>query len=159
MRHTSQRLVFTSAMTFLATLSGTAYAAYELSWQPDVVVDVVKIGVLLAIGSACVSFVVWTLSHLGKDSVFRGGIGGLITGLAIVPIPYFTSTLKTEFSRIHTLENGASFISSLKALLFATKTGLETFLIISKVSLIAVISSVILGVIIAKIIPPRPDET
>ena len=154
----SQRLFFTAAMTVLATLFGTAYGAYELRGQSDLLADVIKISGLLTVASGVISYVVWTLTHRRKDSVFRGGLSGLITGLVIVPVPYFTSTLKTELSRIRNSETGGGFMSGLDALLFASKTGLETFLIISKVSLAAVIASVILGVIIAKMIPSRSGE-
>ena len=146
----SQRRIFTALMTFLATLSGTAYGVYELRSQPDLFADVVKISGLLAIASVSVSYVFWTLTHLQKDSVFRGGLAGLLTGLAIVPVPYFTSTLKTEVSRLHNLENRGVLMSVLEAIPLSLIRGLETFQIISKVSLVAVISSIILGIIIAK---------
>ncbi len=155
----SQRLAFTGAMTILATLFGVAYGAYELRGHSDIFTDLIKISGLIAIAAACVSFVFWTVTHVRKDSVTRGGVAGLLTGLAIVPVPYFTATFKTEFSRLLNVENRGALMSALEAMPLSLKVGLETFLIISKVSIIAVIGSLVLGIIIATIIPPRPDET
>lgn len=158
----SQRSAFTGLMTFLATLTGTAYGVYEFHDQSDLIADIIKISGLLAIVSLCVSYLIWTLTHLKKakdglsqDSNFRGGLAGLLTGLAIVPVPYFTSTFKTEVLRMHNLEGKGIILSVLEAMPLSLLRGVETFQIISKVSLAAVISSVILGVIIAKTFPPR----
>lgn len=134
-------------------------AIYELHWQSDVVIDVIKISGLIAIVAACVSFVVWTVTHFRKDSVRRGALAGLLTGLAIVPVPYFTAAFKTEVSRLYNVENKGLLMSALEAIPLSLLRGLETFLIISKVSIVAVIGSLILGIVIAKIIPPRLDET
>lgn len=154
----SQRLVFTVAMTCLATVFGAAYGAYELRGHSDLTADLIKISGLIALAAVSVSFVIWTVTHFKKDSVRRGGLAGLLTGLAIVPVPYFTAAFKAEVSRHYNLENKGLLMSALEAIPLSVLRGLETFLIISKVSIVAVIGSLILGVIIAKTIPPRLDE-
>lgn len=158
MKASSHGRIFTMLMTFLATLFGAAYGAYELRGQPDIVSDVLKISGLIAIAAACVSYVCWTLTHLRRDSVFRGGLAGLLTALVIVQVPYFTSAFKTEVMRLHKSENIDLGMSVLTAIPLSLKSGLETFQIISKVSLTAVLSSMILGVLIAKTLPPQPRE-
>ena len=154
----SQRSIFTTLMTVLATLFGAAYGAYELRGQADLLSDVVKISGLIALAAACVSYVLWTVTHLRRDSVFRGGLAGLLTALVIVQVPYFTSAFKTEVMRLHKSENIDLVMSVFAAIPLSLKRGLETFQIISKVSLAAVLSSMILGILIAKRVPPRPRE-
>ena len=155
MKTSPQCWIFTALFTLMATLFGMAFGLYELQAQPDRFSDVIKICVLLAIASFCVSYIIWTLTHLRKDSVLRGGLAGLLTGLAIVQVPYFVSALKTEFFRHYNSDNMSVFMSALKAIPLSLKTGLEAFQVNSKMSLIAVISSAILGVIVAKRVPPR----
>lgn len=163
MKRMSQRRIFTMLMTLFVTLTGAAYGAYELRGHSDIFGDVIKIGMLLAVVSVSTSFIIWTVTHLKEDTVFRGGLAGLLTALVIVPVPYFTAGLKTEASRLHSAENKSVLMSVLEAIPFAIKNGLETFLIISKVSLVAVIASVVLGVFIAKQVPshqgPHSDLT
>lgn len=155
MKTSSQRTIFTALFTFMATLSGVGFGFYELQAQADRLSDVLKISVVVATASIGVSYIIWTLTHLRKDSLLRGGLAGLLTGLAIVQIPYVGSALKTEFLRQYNSENMSVLLSALKAIPPALKTGFETFQVNSKMSLIAVISSAILGLIVAKRVPPR----
>lgn len=159
MQALSQRHIFTMLMTFLATLFGAAFGMYELRGEADILTDVIKISALLAMASTIVSYTVWTLTHLRKNNVFRGGLAGLLTGLTIVQVPYFTAAFKTEVLRLYKSENLDLFMSVLASIPLALKRGMETFQIISKVSLAAVLSSVILGVIIVKIFPTQSGET
>ena len=159
MKKLSQRLAFTSAMTVMATLFGSLMAIYELHWQSDVVFDVIKITSVLALGTVIASYVFWTLTHVRADSLQRGAAAGGLTGFTIIQLPFFASAFKTAFlTNIAGGQTGlvTAFVS---AVLPALKSGLMTFQIITKVSLIALVASIILGIIIAKIIPPRPDET
>ena len=155
MKTSSQRLTFTALMTLLATLGGTAFGLYELRGQADLFSDVFKISALIAVASVCLSFVFWTATHFRKDSAFRGGLAGLLTGLAIVQVPYFVSTLRAEFFRLHNSENMGVVMSALGALPVSLKSGLATYELITKVSLAAVLASVILGIIVAKTVPSR----
>jgi len=153
----SQRRTFVLLMTLFATLTGAAFGAYEVRGHPDIFEDVLKIGVVIGVVTLCASYVFWTATHLKEDSVFRGGLAGLLTGLAIVPTPYFLSALKAEFVRLHVLGDGGITVSFFKAMFPAIQNGLATFLLISKVSIVAVVSSLILGALIAKWVPPHPN--
>ena len=155
MKASSQRRSFTVLMTALATLSGAAFALYELRGHTDILQDVIKISMLLAVASMCISYSIWTFTHLQKDTVFRGGLAGLLTGVAIVPVPYFTASFKTEIWRIHNSQTGSLLGSALEAIPLALLRGGETFQVITKASLVAVVASVILGVMIAKKVSPR----
>ena len=154
----SQRRIFTMLITLLATLFGATFGVYELRGEADILSDVIKISALLAIASAFVSYTFWTLTHLRKDNVLRGGLAGLLTALVIVQVPYFTSAFKTEVLRLHKSENLDLLMSVFAAAPFALQRGFETFQIISKVSLAAVISSVILGIIITKKVPQTSEQ-
>ncbi len=144
-------------MTFLATLFGAAFGLYDLRFQPDLFSDVIKISGLLALSSACASYIFWTLTHLNKDSVFRGGLAGLLAGAAIVQVPFFASTLKAEVLRLHNTEGVSLVMSIFTAIPVSLKNGMATFQVISKVSLAAVLSSIILGLVIARYVPPRAE--
>jgi hypothetical protein len=151
----SQRRTFVLLMTLLATLTGAAYGAYETRGHPDIIGDVIKIGGLISVVTLCASYIFWTATHLKEDSVFRGGLAGILTGLAIVPAPYFASGLKAEFFLLYSAGNDGLIVTCLKAMLPAVQNGLATFLLLSKVSIIAVTASMILGAAIAKWVLPR----
>lgn len=155
MKDFSQRRVFVLLMTVLATVSGTAFGVYELRGHPDLFADSLKISGLLAAASLCISYACWTVTHLGGDSDLRGGLAGLLSAVTIVPVPYFTSTLKAEFFRLYASDDKGLFASLLEAMPYALAGGLETFALISKVSLAAIVASIVLGVGVTKIYPPR----
>ncbi|MEP3890369.1 MAG: hypothetical protein ABJN69_07860 [Hellea sp.] len=157
--HYSRRAAFTGAATILATLFGAAMAAYQLRGQSDLVLDVVKIAAVLAIGTACVSYAVWGLIHRKASNYLRGGLAGLLTSLLVIPLPNFVSAFKTEFLKgIKTGEAGF-LIPAFDAVLPAVKTGLLTFVVLTKVSLVAVIACLCLGVIVVRCVPLAQDET
>jgi len=158
MKDFSQRRVFVGLMTVLATLFGTAYGVYELRGHADLFADTLKISGLLALTSACISYGCWTAAHLRGDSDLRGAAAGLLTAVMIIPIPYFASTLKAEFFRLYSLEHKGIFGSVLEAMPRAIAAGLETFQLISKVSLAAIIASIILGAGIARLYPLRANN-
>lgn len=158
MKPVSQRLAFTALMTVLATLFGAGFGLVDLRHHPDQFTDVIKISALLFVAALGVSFVIWTLTHLRRDSVMRGGLAGCLTGLLIVPIPYFTSSLKAQAYHLYSEEGTGLILSVLKALPLSVRHGLDTYLLISKASLAAVIGSTVLGVIVAKyVLPPSGD--
>lgn len=148
-----QRTVFTVFMTVLATLFGGGMAFYELHWQPDVVIDVVKIISVLGLGTAGVSYVFWTVTHMRKDSLMRGAVTGGLTGFVIIQLPFFASGFKTAMLANYAGGQTSLLVSALDAIFPAVTSGLLTFQVITKISLIALVASIFLGLTIAWIVP------
>ena len=153
--HYSRRAAFTGAATCLATLFGTAMAAYQLRGQSDLFLDVFKIGIVLAIGTACVSYIVWGLIHRKNSNLFLGGLAGLVTSLLVIPLPNFVSAFKTEFLGGIRAGEAGFWLSAFDAVLPAVKTGVLTFVVLTKISLVAAIGCLCLGMIIVWWVPSK----
>ena len=130
-------------------------AAYQLRGQSDLLLDVLKIGIVLAIGTACVSYVMWGLIHRNKSGFLRGGLAGLLTSLLVIPLPNFVSAFKTEFLGSIRAGEAGFWLSAYDAVLPAVKTGLLTFVVLTKISLVAVIACLCLGMIIVWWVPSK----
>jgi len=158
MRHLSQRRIFTTLMTIFATTFCVAITGQVLGGQADLFADILKIAVLIAVSTAVISFAVWTLTHLKRDSIPRGVIAGFLTAVMIIPLPAFVSNLKTQtFSAYQTSTDSlaAAFFSAIPP---AIDAGLYAFVDITKASLIAVTASMILGAAISIYIKPRDAD-
>lgn len=151
----SQRRAFTGTMSILATAFGVVISRDVLGEQADLFADVFKISALIFVGTAAASFVFWTLTHLRRASVFRGGIAGFLTALCLIPLPNFGWALKTEF--LSKFQGGTEgFLSAIfSSIPAAINAGLYTFIDITKASLIAIAASVIIGGACAHFIPPK----
>jgi hypothetical protein len=158
-RPVSQRSLFIGLMTGLATLFGSAVAAWEIFGQDDVIADVIQISAVILLGTAMLSTFFWTLTHLKttKPAInpIRGLIAGLLTGLFIIPLPVFASKFKAEFISAYADESAHVVAAFFGALSPALITGLQTFQVLTKVSLAAAILSAVLGFAVAKW--TRPD--
>lgn len=134
-------------------------AAYELRGQADLVMDVMKIGGVLVVGTACISFAAWSLIHRKASSLGRGALAGLMTSMMVIPLPNFLAAFKTAFlENVRTGEVGY-LVSALEAAVPAAITGLLTFQVLTKVSLVAMIACLCLGVIIVWGVPSQQRET
>jgi len=156
-RALSQRRLFTGLMTGLATVFGSGLAAWEIRGQSDIVADVLQISVIIAVGTAVLSAVFWTLTHMRRSHTahpFRGLLAGFFTALLVVPLPVFASKLKHAFLDAYD-GNPAHVLSAFfEAFPPAFITGLQTFQVLTKAALAAVILSAALGYIIARFSPP-----
>jgi len=162
MKPRSQRSAFTCLMALLAPAFAVGVMGQKYARQADIVSDTIKIAILIAICTALVGFVIWTImssrfAPLKTRPLLRGAVAGFLTALIIVPLPAFGWSLKTEFlSTIQSSESGL-FLASLKALGISIKWGLWTFIDITKASLIAVVGSSVLGAGVARYIRPKPS--
>lgn len=158
MKRLSQRSVFTAIMSLSATLFGGVAVVLRLGGQSDLIEDIIKIGLIIGIGTAILSFIFWTFAHYKKTSLWRSGLAGFLTAITIIPVPFFGAALRTEFKTLYQ-SDGAGFVASfLDALLPALKSGLFTFVDISKISLIAILASILVGLLVGYFIQPQPDE-
>jgi hypothetical protein len=158
MRPFSQRRAFTLLNTVFATTFCIAITGQVLGGEADLLADILKIAILIALGTAVISFTAWTLTHLKTDSVKRGAAAGVLSAIAIIPLPAFVANLKTL--TLSAYEGSAdSLISAFfSALPPSINAGLYTFVDITKASLIAVVASLLLGAVIAYFIAPRPAK-
>jgi hypothetical protein len=152
---TSQRSVFTASMTILATVFGCVTAALQIGGQSDIVFDLLKIGSVIAIGTALVSYVVWTALRFWRENLLTGGLAGLLTSLVIVPLPVFASALKNGVMADRLAGDPGLIGSVLGNLIGSIETGFLTFEVATKASLLAVIASACLGVLVAKFVPQQ----
>lgn len=136
-------------MTVLATVFGSAAAAIQIGGQSDIVFDLIKIGGVIAIGTGLISYIVWSILHIRGGNFLTGGLSGFFTALVIVPLPVFASTLKNKVLG----SEGNFVISIIENLGVAIKTGFLTFEVVTKVSLLAVIASICLGIAIVGFVP------
>jgi len=160
----SQRRAFTSLMALLAPAFAVGIMGQKYARQADIVSDTIKIGILLAICTAIVSFVIWTFmssrfAPFKTRPLLRGAIAGMLTALIIVPLPAFGWSLKTELLNLFQSEQSGLFLGSLNALWISIKWGLLTFVDITKASLLAVIGSGCVGVAIAYFVTSKRAET
>jgi len=149
MKRFSKRVIFTVIMSLSATLLAVIIAGQKLKGQPDLFADLAKISLIIAIGTACMSFFYWTLTHLKSETAFRGGLAGLLTAITVVPLPAFGWTFKTQFMAAYT-DMGVGIMTAIfTALPPAIRSGIYTFEDITKASVIAVIGSIAAGVAVS----------
>jgi len=143
-------------MSILATGFAVGIWRQRFSWQSDLLADLSKIGILIAVSTAAISFAMWTLTHRraprDKDSIVRGALAGVVTALVIIPLPAAVWAFKTEFLSLY--QSGA-IGAAFEALPLAIKAGLMTFVDITKASLVAVLGSLFVGAACAYFIPQR----
>jgi hypothetical protein len=155
----SQRTLFAVLMSGLATLFGSSLAARRIVGQADVLTDVIKIGGVIAVGTVVLSFIFWTVTHWRrKGSVrapIRGAIAGLLTALCVIPLPVFAWKLKSDVLAAYANDQTHFIAAFFEALPGAIGTGLLTFEVMTKASLIAMILSVGLGYSVSRWGPDR----
>lgn len=160
-RPLSQRRLFASLMSGLATLFGSTLAAWEIRGQSDIIADVLQIGVIIAVGTALLSVVFWTLIHVRRGraivSPVRGLVAGLLTAIFVVPLPVFASKLKEMFLIAYDGDPSHIATAFFQALPPALFTGLQTFQVLTKAALVAVILSAALGYAVARFSRPPPS--
>ena len=158
MKPLSQRGAFTLLMTVFATTFCIAITSQVLGGQTDLLADILKIAVLIALSTAVISFTAWTLTHLKKDSVKRGAAAGVFSAAAIIPLPAFVANLKSLTLSAYESAGDSLIAAFFSAIPPSINAGLYTFVGITKASLIAVIASMIVGTVIAYFIAPRPAK-
>jgi hypothetical protein len=146
----SRRLLFTGLMSGLATLFGSYLAARRIFGQADVLTDVLKIAVIIAVGTALLSYVFWTLTHLKKNTPVRGAVAGLLTSLCVIPLPVFAWKLKTELLAAYAQDPSHLVSAFFETLPSAIATGLLTFQTMTKASILAVVLSSALGYVVSR---------
>ena len=106
-----------------------------------------KIGALIAVFTAFISFMALTLTHWKGRGLIRGAIAGAITALLIVPLPAAAWTFKTS---LLTAYPDVGFIRAIFSAIIPTiSSGLYTFVDITKASVIALTGSCSLGVAVS----------
>lgn len=158
MKPLSQRAAFTGLMTVFATTFCIAITGQVLGGQTDLLADILKIAVLIALSTAIISFTTWTLTHLKKDSVKRGAAAGFLSAVAIIPLPSFVANLKTLTLSAYESSGENLIAAFFSALPPSINAGLYTFVDITKASIIAVTASMIVGAVIAYFLAPRPAK-
>lgn len=152
-------------MSGLATLFGSLLATYENWGDTDVLSDTVKIGVVIAVGTAVLSVTFWTLTHLSepslnhstKHSPIRGATAGFLTALCVIPLPVFAWNIKSQLLAAYAEDQNHVLIDIFEAIPSAIGTGLMTFQVLTKASLIALILSAALGYGVSRWWP-GPDQ-
>lgn len=155
----SQRALFTGLMSVLATVFGSYVSVSRIFSQADVISDILKIGTIIAVGTAVLSFVFWTLCHIGRrrpQNPLRGAVAGLLTAFCVVPLPVFAWKLKTDLLAAYSQDPGAIMTAFIDALLPAIQSGLQTYEVVTKAGLAALILSAALGYAVARFASRRP---
>lgn len=150
----SSRTLFVCVMTFLATTFGVFMSALKLGLQTDLTTDLVKIGLILLLGTALVSRAAWAMAHIGvpsaKSTAFRGALAGVITALLIIPLPRFSWVIKRDLIAGYEKAETSLITVFFESLPSAVEAGLYTFTMITKASLAALIGSMIVGYVVGR---------
>lgn len=149
----SQRALFTGLMTVSATIFGSYVSVRRIFGQADVISDILKIGTLIAVGTAMLSFVFWTLSHWGRGGPYnplRGAVAGLLTAFFVVPLPVFAWKLKTDLLAAYARDPDHLITAFIDALMPAMMSGLQTYEVTTKAGLAALILSAALGYAVSR---------
>ena len=149
----SQRRAFTALMSMLAAAFVMVIWRQKYGWQSDFLEDLVKIGLFIAVSTAVISFIVWTLTRYLKEGVFRNLLAGAVTAMIIIPLPAMVWNFKTEFLAAYQAGQSGILGAALHAVPFALKASTWTFIEVTKASFIAVLGSMSLGALIAHFIP------
>ena len=150
MKLLSQRRAFTSLMSVLATAFVIVVWRQKFSYQSDFLGDIIKVSVCIAISTAIVSFVMWTLTHLRQapfknKALARGALAGGLTALIIIPLPTSAWVFKTEFLSAYHAGDTGLFSAAFEAGFLGVKLGLGVFIEITKAALVAIIGSIAVG--------------
>jgi len=154
---------FTTLMALFAPAFSIGVMGQKYARQADVISDTIKIGILIALCTAIVSFVIWTcmssrFAPFKTRPLLRGAIAGCLTALIIIPLPAFGWSLKTELISAH--QSGQLGLGTILMSFFtAIKWGFLTFVDITKASLIAVIGSSAVGAFVTYYIPTKQTVT
>ena len=155
MKPLSQRRAFMGLMSVLATAFVIGIWQQRFSYQSDFLADLLKISIAIAISTALISFITWTLTHCKNDSIFRGALAGMLTALIIIPLPNLAWAFKTEFINAHHTDQYSVLAAAAVAALLSIETGLATFINMTKASLVAVVGSICVGAFVAYKLPNR----
>lgn len=151
----SQRRLYTVLMTAFATVFVIAITGHVMRGQTDILADTFKVAALIAVSTAIISYIIWTLTHLKKNTVLRGVIAGFLTVVLIIPIPTFLWSLKTQVLTAYNNTTDSLLAAVYSAIPTAIYAGLYTFIDITKLSLVAVVSGMTLGALIARFVKPK----
>ena len=160
MKHLSQRRAFVGLTSIIATAFVIGIWRQKFSYQADFREDLLKISVCIALCTAIVIYVLWTLTHLKtaasrRNAYIRGALAGALTALIIIPLPNFAWGFKAEFLNQHQASTDGLVTLVLKAGFIAIERGLMTFVDITKASLIAVFGSAFIGFGVARYVQPK----
>lgn len=164
-RPLSHRFVFTGLMSGLATIFGSYLSIGRIAGQDDILTDIAKIAVIIAVGTAGLSYGFWTVFHglkpprANKPNPLRGAFAGALTALFVVPLPVFAWQLKTDLLAAYAVDPLSVFGAILTSVPHAVSIGLLSFAVITKASITAVILSAALGYSVSRWYPRPPAGT
>jgi len=145
-------------MSVLAAAFAAGIWRQKFSWQADYFADLFKIGLLVAISTAVIGFIMWTLTHRKTDSLLRGGMAGALTALVIIALPAMAWRFKTDFLTKFQNASEGLFLALFSSVPSAIAAGLHTFVDMTKASLVAVVASLIVGMACAYFIPGQRNK-
>ena len=122
------RRSFTAIIIFFAVPFATAAASWRLKGQLDLTADLFKIAICVALMIAVLSFICWTVMTRSKLTRFRGSVAGFMTALLTIPAPF------------------AAFLNGVGTALYKSFYIFEDM---TKMSLLALLSSLCVGFIVA----------
>lgn len=158
-RPLSHRAVFTGLMSVLATIFGSYLSIGRIAGQDDILTDIAKIAVIIAVGTAVLSYVFWTLIQTRKPGPGRGAVTGALTALCVVPLPVFAWQLKTDILAAYAADPASVFGALVTSIPHAVGIGLLSFSVMTKASIIAVMASAALGYALSRWYPGPPAGT
>lgn len=83
-------------MSFSAPILGGLQSYRKLRWQDDFLSDILKVELVIVIGTAICAFLFWTVLNLKKENLCRGIAAGFMTALVIMPLPVFAAGFKKK---------------------------------------------------------------
>lgn len=149
---------FTGIMTCFAVPFGTAVASWRLKGQLDLTADLFKIAICLALLIAVLSFISWTVMTRSKLTKFRGSVAGFMTALLTIPAPFAVSGFRQGFLESYVATESGIFSSILNGIGVALFKAFYIFEDMTKMSLLALLSSLCVGFMVAHWAMKRQDE-
>ena len=143
------RRSFTAIITFFAVPFATAAAFWRLKGQLDLTADLFKIAICVALLIAVLSFICWTLMTRSKLTRFRGSVAGFMTALLTIPAPFAASGFKQGFLESYASAETGIFATFLNGVGTALYKSFYIFEDMTKMSLLALLSSLCVGFIVA----------
>ena len=138
----------------LSAIAGPVTAYPMIAWQEDVVGDLLKIAALIALSSAVIGWVLWSLLHLRQDRPipWRTALAGALTAAIVVTLPLAGFSMKTELGAL--LDAGElGMVTFSHAALTSVAAGLSAYVHVTKASLGAVLLSAALGYAVPRFRP------
>jgi len=155
----SPRRAFIFIMTCLAVPFGTAAAAWRLNGQLDLTADLLKIAIFVAITVALAAYLSWRFIVGARLTRLRGALAGLTTAVLTIPAPFAISGFKREFLKSFREDGQGALASVLDGGLAAIHSGLYQIEDMTKMSLLAVLSSMGVGFMVVSYFQQKQAET